>query len=230
MATLAAEDRAPLERLQRTWETPRGWRGTLSTVDHKTIGKRYLVTAFVFLARRRHRGARHARPARPRPASRSRPGAYNELFSMHGVTMIFLYAAPILSRLQQLSLAADARLARHGVPAAQRASLLDLSVAGHLHLHELLLGQMPNAGWFAYVPYARARTTRGSNIDFYASGCCSSASRRRWARSTSSSRSSRCARPGMSLNRLPIIVWGTLTTSFVDPLRVPSLTAALIFL
>ena len=66
-------------------------------VDHKEIGKRYLVTAFVFLVI----GGVEAlimRAAAGRPnQTLLTPEQYNQLFTMHGVTMIFLYALPILS-------------------------------------------------------------------------------------------------------------------------------------
>jgi heme/copper-type cytochrome/quinol oxidase subunit 1 len=42
-------ERPILEKLEQNWSTPRGWRGTLSSVDHKTIGLRYLVTSIAFL-------------------------------------------------------------------------------------------------------------------------------------------------------------------------------------
>ena len=50
-ATVAvtAVDRVSSTSSSETWETPRGWRGTLSSVDHKTIGLRYLVTSIFFL-------------------------------------------------------------------------------------------------------------------------------------------------------------------------------------
>ena len=85
------------KRLREIWEAPPGWRGWLSTVDHKTIGLRYLVTAFIFLLM----GGVEAlimrvQLARPN-ATLLTPEQYNQLFTMHGVTMIFLYALPVLS-------------------------------------------------------------------------------------------------------------------------------------
>ena len=88
---------AVAERLEHIWETPHSLYGRLATVDHKQVGIRYLVTAFVFLAL----GGVEAALMR---AQLSRPGlhllspaAYNQIFSLHGVTMIFWYASPILS-------------------------------------------------------------------------------------------------------------------------------------
>ena len=75
----------------------RGTLGSLSTVDHKTIGLRYIVTAFVFLII----GGIEALAIRWQLGWSNRtaigPEAYNQLFSMHGITMIYWYAAPILS-------------------------------------------------------------------------------------------------------------------------------------
>lgn len=82
------------KRLRELWEARPGWRGWFSTVDHKTIGLRYLVTAFLFLLA----GGIEAllmrlQLARPN-ATLLTPEQYDQLFTMHGVTMIFLYALP----------------------------------------------------------------------------------------------------------------------------------------
>jgi len=85
------------QRLQSIWETPKSLYGTLATVDHKEIGMRYLWTAMVFL----FLGGVEAlifrlQITRPNEALMS-PEMYDQLFTMHGLTMIFWYAAPILS-------------------------------------------------------------------------------------------------------------------------------------
>lgn len=94
MNALAAAARTNLRSL---WETPHTVWGELATIDHKKIGKRYLVTAMVFLLI----GGIEAVMMR---LQLSRPGArvlppevYNQFFTMHGVTMILWYALPILS-------------------------------------------------------------------------------------------------------------------------------------
>ena len=92
-----ADDTSIVPRLDRIWETRKGLLGALSSVDHKTIGKRYLVTAFVFLLIGGLEAAlMRAQLARPNQTLLS-PEQYNQLFTMHGVTMIFLYALPVLS-------------------------------------------------------------------------------------------------------------------------------------
>src|SRR5579884_612872 len=85
------------QRLTELWETPHTLRGFLSTVDHKKLGRRYLATAFLFLII----GGLEALTMRLQLASANRglmdPETYDQLFTMHGVTMIFWYAQPILT-------------------------------------------------------------------------------------------------------------------------------------
>ena len=109
------------KRLQRQLgrATP-GCCGWISSVDHKSIGLRYIYTAFFFLIV----GGIEAlimrvQLARPNQTVLT-PEQYNQLFTMHGLTMIFLYASADPVRVFQLSLAADAGRARHGVSAPER--------------------------------------------------------------------------------------------------------------
>ncbi len=125
------------QRLEAIWETAPGIAGWFATVDHKEIGIRYIVTAFAFLLV----GGIEAlvmrlQLARPNETLLT-PEQYDQLFSTHGVTMIFLYAMPILSGFSQLSLAAHSRRARHGLSACERLVLLALSGGGPLHVCRL---------------------------------------------------------------------------------------------
>ncbi len=85
------------DTLKRIWETKPGISGWLSTVDHKEIGIRYIVTAFAFLIA----GGVEALIFRLQLAGPNlhllTPEQYDQLFTMHGMTMIFLYAGPVLS-------------------------------------------------------------------------------------------------------------------------------------
>src|ERR1700689_2328557 len=85
------------DRLKRIWETKPGLAGWISTVDHKEIGIRYIITAFAFLIA----GGVEALIFRLQLAGPNLrllpPEQYDHLFTMHGMTMIFLYRRPILS-------------------------------------------------------------------------------------------------------------------------------------
>jgi hypothetical protein len=95
--TIGGGDAALAARLTELWETPGTWLTRLSTVDHKTLGKRYVYTAFVFFLL----GGLEAiltRAQLARPEARFlAPETYNQLMTMHGVTMMFLFIQPVLS-------------------------------------------------------------------------------------------------------------------------------------
>ena len=94
---LPATSLALAARLEKIWETGKRSYGWLSSVDHKEIGIRYIITAFAFLIA----GGTEALIFRLQLAWSNRhllsPEQYDQLFTMHGMTMIFLYAGPVLS-------------------------------------------------------------------------------------------------------------------------------------
>src|SRR3954447_4217011 len=84
------------ERLTRTWRTGSSWIERLSSVDHKVVGRRYIITAFVFLCLGGLSAvAMRLQLARPE-AKLLGPDFYNQLFTMHGTTMMFLFAVPVM--------------------------------------------------------------------------------------------------------------------------------------
>jgi hypothetical protein len=98
MSTLAVA-----EKLKSEWESPKTLWGWFATVDHKELGMRYLATAFIFLILGGLEAlAVRVQLARPDQAFLT-PEQYDQIFSMHGITMIFWYAQPILSGFPSLS-------------------------------------------------------------------------------------------------------------------------------
>ena len=84
------------KRLESTWSNPPGFIGWISSVDHKDIGRRYVITALIFLALAGVLAiAMRLQLSRP---DNDLIGAarYNEIFTMHGTTMMFLFAVPVI--------------------------------------------------------------------------------------------------------------------------------------
>ena len=156
-----------LDRLQESWETPRGLRGTLTTVDHKTIGIRYLVTSIFFLVV----GGVEALLIRAQLATSNQhllsAGAYNEMFSMHGVTMIFLYAAPVLSGFSNYLWPLMLGSRDMAYPRVNALSYWTFLASGIFIYTALCIGQAPNDGWFGYAPVSLQPYNPGLNMDFY---------------------------------------------------------------
>ena len=106
------------------------------------------------LPARRARGGGDAAAARAAGEhGRSAPTAYNQLFTMHGTTMMFLFAVPVMTAVGTLPRAADGRHAQRGVPAAQRLRLLGLPDRRRCSCTSASSSNTgPDAGWFSYVP------------------------------------------------------------------------------
>ena len=100
-AAVPADRRAAEERvaLDRTWSRPAGLYGWLCAADHKTIGMRYLVTAFgFFMLAGLLAAAMRLQLAAPENDVLG-PDLYNQMFTTHGTTMMFLFAVPIMQGL-----------------------------------------------------------------------------------------------------------------------------------
>src|SRR5688500_9146185 len=83
-------------RLEETWRVPRGIVGWLSVNDHRTIGRRYIVTAFVFFVLAGIQAALMRLQLALPGNTLLGPDQYNQVFTVHGVTMMFLFAVPVM--------------------------------------------------------------------------------------------------------------------------------------
>jgi cytochrome c oxidase subunit 1/cytochrome c oxidase subunit I+III len=228
MAIEIAQDLPANERrkLFDIWETAPGIYGWLATVDHKQIGVRYLCTAFFFLII----GGVEALTMRIQLAQPGlkmlSPEAYNQLFSMHGVTMIFLYALPMLSGFSNYLWPLLLGSRDMAFPRLNALSYWVYLFAGIFLYISFPLGQAPNGGWFNYVPNTELQYDPGINIDIYSLGLIFLGISTVVGSANFVVTLLRCRAPGMSVNRLPILVWGTLTASVANLLAVPAVSLA----
>jgi cytochrome c oxidase subunit I len=226
----ASNDSVLAARLDRLWESKPGLIGWLSTVDHKKLGIRYIVTAFAFLIV----GGIEALIFRIQLAQPDQtlltPEQYNQLFTMHGITMILWYAFPVLTGfsvyLQPLLIGARDM----ALPRLNAFTYWAFLFSGVFLYAGLAMGTAPNAGWFNYTPYALRSYNPGPNIDFYALaniflGISTTLGSINFIVTLLHMRA-----PGMSINRMPIMSWGTLTVSVGNLLAVPSVSLAFFLL
>src|SRR3954465_3071496 len=82
--------------LAETWKTPAGLWGALATVDHKIIGRRYIITAFVFLALGGVLAVLMRLQLAQPEARLLGADRYNQIFTMHGTQWMFLFAVPVM--------------------------------------------------------------------------------------------------------------------------------------
>ncbi len=215
-----------VERLERAWAEPGGLVSWITTVDHKRIGVRYLLTAFVFFSAGGLEAAvMRAQLARPDSRLVS-PQTYDQLFSMHGVTMIFLFATPMLFGFGNYLVPLQIGARDMAFPRLNALSYWVFLGAGLFIYAGLALGKAPNDGWFNYVPLSESAYSSGPNIDFYGLGLVF------LAISTTAGAANfivtilKLRAPGMSIDRIPLFCWALLATSFSVIFAVPSLTTA----
>jgi cytochrome c oxidase subunit I len=217
-------------RLLRFWETGPGLKGFLMSVDHKEIGIRYIVTAFVFLAL----GGVEALIMRVQLAGPNltllTPEQYNQLFSTHGMTMIFLYASPVLSGFSNFLWPLLLGSRDMAFPRLNALGYWIYLAAGLFLYAGFATGHGPNDGWFNYVPYASRDYNPGINEDVYALGMVFLGISTTVGAANFVVTAFRTRAPGMSINRMPIIVWGTLTASVANLVVVPAVSLAFFML
>jgi cytochrome c oxidase subunit 1/cytochrome c oxidase subunit I+III len=217
-------------KLKEMWESKPGLLGWLSTVDHKEIGLMYLVTAFVFLVA----GGLEALLIRLQLSGPNQhlvtPEQYNELFSMHGNTMIFWYAFPVLSGFSNYFWPLLLGSRDMAFPRLNAFSYWVFLASGIFIYCSFIVGAAPNDGWFNYPPYSSRQFNPGPNIDFYLLGLIFLGVSLTAGGINFLVTTLRTRCPGMSVNRFPIIIWGTLTANAAGILAVPTVSIACLLL
>src|SRR5579872_3156120 len=216
--------------LNEAWQGEGGIRGWLSTVDHKKLGIRYIVTAFAFLVA----GGIEALIMRVQLAQPNQtlltPEQYDQLFSMHGITMIFLYAQPVLSGFSIFLFPLILGTRDMAFPRMNALSYWIYLAAGLYLYSSFLVGAAPNDGWFNYVPYALRPYNPGPNMDFYAIGFVLLGISTTLGSINFIVTVMRTRAPGMSINRMPFMVWGTTTSAVGVLLSMPAVNLSFFFL
>jgi cytochrome c oxidase subunit 1/cytochrome c oxidase subunit I+III len=213
-------------RLRRSWAEPAGIVAWFATVDHKRIGTRYMATALVFFfLGGLEAAALRAQLARPEERLLS-PEAYDQLFSMHGLTMIFLFATPMLSGFGNYFVPLQIGSRDMAFPKLNALGYWIFLGAGLFMYSGLVLGKAPNVGWFNYVPLSAKQFDSGPNVDFYGLGLIFLGISTTAGAINFIVTIAKLRAPGMSINRIPLFCWAVLGTSFAIVFAIPALTAA----
>jgi cytochrome c oxidase subunit 1 len=214
------------KQLERVWADEPGVWGWLTSVNHKSIGRRYIVTAFVFfilagiLA-----GLMRVQLARPNNPYIG-PDLYDQLFSMHGATMMFLFAVPIMEAMGVYLVPLMVGARNICFPRLNAFSYWIYVFGGIFLWVSFLLNIGPDNGWFNYVPLSGADFGVGKRSDI-------------WAQTITFTEVSAMAVaveiictalkmrvPGMSLHRIPVFVWSLVVTSFMVIFAMPAIMVA----
>jgi cytochrome c oxidase subunit I+III len=218
-------------RLERIWAERPGLVGWLTTTDHKRIGLLYLFASLTFFAA----GGVEALLIRTqliKPESGLlAPEAYNQVMTLHGVTMIFLFVIPISTGAfgnYLLPLMIGAR--DMAFPRMNAVSFWIFVASGLFMYTGLAVGAAPDAGWFDYLPLASSEYSPDKGIDFYALGLIFNGIATTATAVNLIVTILKLRAPGMSLNRMPLFCFAFLAVAFALIFALPPLNVALIFL
>lgn len=202
----------------------------LSTVDHKRLGIMYMLTAlFFFLV-----GGIEAMFIRLQLAVPNntllQPDTYNMLFTMHGTTMIFLVAMPMLFGLANYIVPLQIGARDMAFPRLNAFSFWLVPFGGLLLHFSFLAGGAPAVGWFAYAPLSELPYSSQTGVDYWALallvlGIGSVGTSINLLVTVLTQRTS-----NMTLRRLPLFSWMIFVNSFLVILALPVLNAGLVML
>lgn len=202
-------DRLPTgdaDLLEQTWSDPPGLIGWFSAINHKTIAKRFMVTTFIFFLL----GGLLALAIRLQLALPNGrvlgPDLYNQVFTMHGSTMMFLFAVPVMQAVASYLIPLMIGARSVAFPRMNAFAYWIFTLGGIMLYIAFFLDIGPDAGWFAYVPLSGPEYSPGKRVDF-------------WAQMITFTELSglmeaiilittilKMRAPGMTLNRMPLFV------------------------
>lgn len=199
----------------------------LTSVDHKQLGRMYLAASFVFFLL----GGIEAFLIRIQLASPNNhfltAALYNQIFTMHGTTMIFLAIMPLTSGFMNYLVPLMIGARDVAFPRLNALSFWLFLFGGLLLYSSWFLGGAPNAGWWNYVPISGIHYNPGHGIDFYDIGLQIAGLGTLIGGINFLVTIINMRAPGMTMMRLPLFVWSTFVTSVLIVFAVPPLSVNL---
>ena len=202
----------------------------LTTVDHKRIGILYGATAFFFFLL----GGLEALIIRIQLSRADNtfidPDTYNQLFTMHGTTMIFLAIMPLSSMFFNYLIPLLIGARDVAFPRLNAFSYWVFLLGGLLLNASFLFGAAPDTGWYGYANLTSRQFSPGPNVDFWNMGLqilgvASLAAAVNFFVTIVNLRA-----PGMTMMRMPMFVWMSFITQILLLLAFPVIAVALILL
>jgi cytochrome c oxidase subunit 1 len=213
-------------RLERTWRRPLGFIGWLATVDHKEIGRRYIVTALIFLAL----GGVLSLIMRVQLAQPDNTlvsaSRYNELFTMHGSTMMFLFAVPVMEGVAVYFIPLMLGTRSTAFPRLNAFSYYMYLFGGLLLWGAFALNIAPDIGWFAYTPLSGPQFSPGKRADIWAQMITFTEVSALAAAVVLVATILKTRAPGMTLARMPLFAWAMLVVAVMIIFAMPSIALA----
>src|SRR3954471_21342139 len=220
-----ADQREHVE-LDLTWRRRPGLLGWFETTNHKDIAIRYIVTAFFFFGLAGILALLMRIQLAFPEYQFIGPDLYNQFFTVHGTTMMFLFAVPITEAFGLYLVPLMVGTRNVALPRLNAFGYYTYLAGGILLYAGLFTNTGPDTGWFSYVPLAGPQFSPGKRVDF-------------WAQMITLTEIAGLTTAveiivtvfkqravGMSLNRIPLFVWAMVVTSFMVIFAMPSVMLA----
>jgi cytochrome c oxidase subunit I+III len=201
------------ERLEKLWADPPGFTGWFRALQNDALGRRMMATAFTFFLLAGIIALLMRLQLIRAENTFIGPQTYNGLFTMHGSTMMFLFAVPILEGFAIFLLPFLLGNREMPFPRLGQFSFFTFLLGGILFYSSFLFGAVPDAGWFAYVPLSGPEYSPGLAMDFWLLGLGVAEVAAIAAGVEIIIAIIRMRAPGMSLGRMPLIAWAYLVTA-----------------
>lgn len=199
--------------LTRIWASAPGWKGWFTSVNHTDLGRMFLTVAiFFFVVGGILAMLMRAQLASPRSAFVG-PDIYNQLFTMHGTLMMFLFAIPLFEGLSVYLLPKLLGTRDLAFPRLTAYGFWCYVFGGSMLLFSLVAGIAPDSGWFMYPPLSSTLGSPGINSDFWLIGITFVEISAIAAAVEITVTVLRYRAPGMRLSTMPIYAWYALVTA-----------------
>jgi cytochrome c oxidase subunit I len=205
------------------------WIDWLTTTDHKKIGIMYLVTTFVFFML----GGVEALLMRVQLGAANNTllsgQTYNELLTMHGTTMVFLFVVPVMAGFGNYFVPLMIGARDMAFPRLNALSYW-LLLAGGIVFYATIFWHPPEAGWWSYPPLSSIQYSPGAGQDawiflIHLTGISSLLGAINFYATIVNMRA-----PGMSWGRLPLFIWAILVYAILLIIALPVVAAAVTML
>jgi cytochrome c oxidase subunit 1 len=227
----SAHDEVQLRtQLEKAWWVPRGFIGWFMVADHRSIGIRYMVTAFIFFTLAGVLAAVMRLQLAFPEAGLISPDAYNQVFTTHGLMMMFLFAVPVMEAMGIYFVPLMVGARNIAFPRLNTFSYFMFLFGGLFLCTALVLNTGPDAGWFSYPPLSGPDYSPGKRVDVFAQLITFTEVAALAVAVELVATIFKMRAPGMTLNRVPLFVWAMLVMSLMIIFSLPSVVSSSSFL
>ncbi|WCK02114.1 cytochrome o ubiquinol oxidase subunit I [Agrobacterium tumefaciens] len=209
------------------------WKEWLTSIDHKKIGIMYIILALVMLLR----GFADAIMMRVQQAIASGgsegylpPHHYDQIFTAHGVIMIFFMAMPMITGLMNFVVPLQIGARDVSFPFLNNFSFWMTTAGAVITMISLFVGEYAQTGWLAYPPLSGIDGSPGVGVDYYIWGLQIAGVGTTLSGINLIVTIIKMRAPGMTMMRMPIFVWTSLCSNILIVASFPILTATLALL